>query len=100
MQYYHAQDHANYKDHPEQDLVQLKERAMAAHSQAIAMANAQTSRNSRQSQVNSQIRLQAHAHALRPNPERGSKLGGFLRSKATRAKEALQGIWRKVTGKH
>ena len=33
-------------------------------------------------------------------PEKAFKLGGFLKSKGTKAKKALQRIWRKVTGKH
>ena len=46
----------------------------------------------------------AHVHGVRPNvrpnPEKAFKLGGFLKSKGTKAKKALQRIWRKVTGKH
>ena len=79
VQKYHAQDHANYKDHPEQDPAQLQKRAYGA-------------------QIHAQAHAQIHAHAvLRPNPERpgAPKLGGF-----TKAKEAIKRIWRKVTGKN
>jgi len=88
--YHHAPD--QYKDHPEyhfQDRWQHQD-----HVQDHSQDKYQT--------YHLQPHAQPHARAVRSNlnPEKAPKSGGFLKSKATKAKKAIQRIWRKLTGKH